>query len=95
VEGPTQQLFFGFLVGNITLTSLLDPCPILLGFHNLGSKIFLEDDPLALGPDFGLLVEFWSRISLLKTRVHVAIALGTTRGIITKTPPTICCKNIS
>ena len=88
MEGPAQQLFFGFLVGNITLTSLLDPCPILFGLHNLGSQIFLEDTPLAFKPDFGPSVEFWVRLPLFKTQVHIMIALSTTRGIITKTPLT-------
>jgi hypothetical protein len=60
---------------------------ILLGLHNLGSQIFLEDAPLALGPNFGPSVEFWVRLPLLKTQVHVVIALGTPRGIITKKYP--------
>jgi hypothetical protein len=78
----------GSLVGNNTLTSLLGLCPILLELHNLSSKIFLEDVLLALGPDFGPSVEFWVRLPLLKTQAHVVIALGTTRGIYTKTPVT-------
>ena len=88
MEGSAQQLFFGFLVGNITLTSLLDPCPILFGLHNFGSQIFLEDAPLALGPDFEPSVEFGVRLPLLKTKVDIVIAFGKTRGIITKTPLT-------
>jgi hypothetical protein len=60
----------------------------LLRLQNLGSQIFLEDAPLALGPNFGLSVEFWIRLPLLKTQAHVVIALGTPRGTITKTPPT-------
>jgi hypothetical protein len=62
---------------------------ILLGLHNLGSQLFLEDASLALGPNFGLSVEFWVRLPLLKTQVHVMIALDTPRGTITKTPPTL------
>ena len=80
----------GSLVGNNTLTSLLDLCPILLGLHNLGSQIFLKDAPLALGPDFGPLVEFWVQLPLLKTHAYIVIALSTTRGIITKNPFTTC-----
>ena len=63
--------------------------PILLGLHNLGSQIFLEDVPLALEPNFGPSVEFWVRFPPLKTQVHIVIALGTPRGTITKTPLTI------
>ena len=51
-------------------------------------SIFLEDVPLALGPNFGLLVEFWVQLPHLKTQVHVVIALGMPRGNITKTPLT-------
>ena len=58
-----------------------------LGFHNLGSQIFLEDAPLAFGPNFGPSIEF-GFLLLLKTQVHVVIALGTSRGIVTKTPLT-------
>ena len=61
---------------------------ILLGLHNFGSQIFLEDAPLALGPNFGPSVEFWVRLPPLKTQVHAVIALGTPRGTITKTPLT-------
>jgi hypothetical protein len=49
----------------------------------------LEDAPLALGLNIGPSVEFWVRLPLLKTQVHVAIVLGTTRGTNTKTPLTL------
>jgi hypothetical protein len=91
VKGLVQKLSFGFLVGNIVLSSLFGSCSPYLGFHDFGSQLFLEEAPLALGPNFGPSVEFWVRLPLLKTQVHVAIAFGTTRGIGTKTPLTFSC----
>ncbi len=79
---------FGLLIGNIVLSSLFGSCSPYLGFRDFGSQLFLEDAPLALGPNFGPSVEFWVRLPLLKTQVHVVIALDTTRGISTKTPLT-------
>jgi hypothetical protein len=61
---------------------------IYLGFHSLSSQLFLEDAPLALGSNFGPSVEFWVRLPLLKTQVHVVITLGMTNGFSTKTPLT-------
>ena len=58
---------------------------VYLCFYNLGSKLFLEDAPLALRPSFGPSVGFWVRLPLLKIQAHVAIALDMTRGINTKT----------
>ena len=54
----------------------------------LAFNYFLEDAPLALGSNFGPLVEFWVRLPPFKIQVHVVIALGTPRGTITKTPLT-------
>ena len=79
---------FGFLVGNIVLSSLFGSYAPYLGFRDFGSQSFLEDASLALGPNSGPSVEFWVQLPLLKIQVYVAIALGTTRGIDTKTPLT-------
>ena len=78
----------GFLLAISLWQAFLVFILILLGLHNLGSQIFLEDVPLALGPNFGPSFEFWVWLPLLKTQVHVVIALGTPRGTITKTPLT-------
>ena len=75
----------GFLLSILSCQAFLVVVLIYLGFHNLGSQLFLEDAPLALGPNFGPLVEFWIQLPLLKTQIHVVIALGMTRGINTKT----------
>ena len=61
---------------------------IYLGFIILALKILFGSIPLALGLNSGPLVEFWVRLPLFKTQVHVVIALGTPCGIITKTPLT-------
>ena len=90
VRGSAQQLFFGLLIDNIALISFLVLVLILFGLlWSWLSKTSLESIPLALGPDFRPLVEFWVRLSFLKIQVHVVIAPGTPHGIITKTPLTL------
>jgi hypothetical protein len=89
VRGSAQQLFFGFLIGNNILVNPFGICSYLFwAFVTLALEHPWKNVPLALGPNFGPLVEFWVRLPLLKTQVHVVIALGTPRGIITKTPLT-------
>ena len=78
----------GFLSAILSCQVFLVVVLIYLGFHSLGSQPLLEDAPLALRLNFGPSVEFWIRLLLLKTQVHVVIALGMTRGTNTKTPPT-------
>ena len=79
----------GFLLVILSLQAFLIIVFVYLCFYNLGSKLFLEDAPLALRPSFGPSVGFWVRLPLLKIQAHVAIALGTTCGINTKTPLTL------
>ena len=79
----------GFLLAISPWQAFLVLVLTLLGLQNLSSQIFLEDAPLALGPNFGLSVEFWVRLLLLKTQVHIVIPLGTPRDTITKTPLTM------
>ena len=88
VRGSAQQLFFGLLIDNIALISLL--VLILIFFGLLWSWLLniFGKCPTSHWVNFGPSVEFWVRLPRLKTQVHVVITLSTPRGKITKTPLT-------
>ncbi len=74
----------GFLLAILSCQAFSVIALICLGLDSFGFQLFLEDTPLALGPNFGPSVEFWVRLPLHKAQMHVATALGATRGTSTK-----------
>jgi hypothetical protein len=78
----------GLLLIILSRQAFLVTVLIYLGFNSFGFQLCTEAAPLALGPTFGPSVEFWVRLPLHKTQVHVTIALSATRGTSMKTPHT-------